>query len=140
MEKRLRTTDLDGVSQGLQTFVSEGHISYSATVRGSGIFRNVIVSGYVTFYQINTFFVNILYFHYWQNGPRAGVWRLCSTSMRRMHSVEERALKNCRKGSGIKMNTHMSNSTAERADHPLKIADILLDWRNFQFTTYTNTV
>ena len=38
--------------RGLQTFFSEGHISYHTTVRGLHILRNVIVSWYVTFYQI----------------------------------------------------------------------------------------
>jgi len=32
------------LKQGLQTFLSEGHISYYTTVRGLGILRNVIVS------------------------------------------------------------------------------------------------
>jgi len=31
------------------------------------ILRNVIVSGYVILYQMNKFFVNILFFHRWQN-------------------------------------------------------------------------
>jgi len=39
--------------RGLQTFFSEGHISYSTTVRGPDILRNVIVSRYVAFHQIN---------------------------------------------------------------------------------------
>jgi len=34
---------------GLQTFLIDGHISYYATVRGPGVLRNVIFSGYVTF-------------------------------------------------------------------------------------------
>jgi len=59
---RLRTLE-----QGLQTFLSEGHISCRTTIRGLDILRNVIVSGYITFYQINKCFVNILFFHYWQN-------------------------------------------------------------------------
>jgi len=45
-------------SRGLQTFLSKGHISYYTTVRGPEILRNVIVSGYLTFRQINKFFVN----------------------------------------------------------------------------------
>jgi len=42
------------------------HISY----RGPDILRNVIVSWYVAFYQINKFFedVGLLLFHYWHNG------------------------------------------------------------------------
>jgi len=41
--------------QGLQTFLSEGHISYYATVRGPDILPNEIVSGYVTFCQTVNF-------------------------------------------------------------------------------------
>jgi len=33
--------------QGLQTFLSENHTSYYATLRGPDILRNVIVLGYV---------------------------------------------------------------------------------------------
>jgi len=33
--------------RGLQTFLSEDHISYNATVGGPVIIRNVFVSGYV---------------------------------------------------------------------------------------------
>jgi len=46
---------------GVSKFFSEGHISYYTTVRGPDILRNAIVSEYVTLYQINKFFVNILY-------------------------------------------------------------------------------
>jgi len=42
-------------TRGLQTFSSEGHITYYTTFQGSDILRNVVVSGYVTFYQINNF-------------------------------------------------------------------------------------
>jgi len=49
---------------GVSTFLSEGHISYYTTVRGLDILRNAIVSGYVTFCQINNFFVNILFYDY----------------------------------------------------------------------------
>jgi len=56
---------------GLFKFLEEGHINYCTTVRESDILHNVIImwflSEYVTFYQINTFFVNISCFHYWQN-------------------------------------------------------------------------
>ena len=75
-------------NRGLQTFLSKGHISYYTSVRGPDILRNVIVLGYLTLHQINKFFVNILFFHYWQSvstsrtklalrtgfGPRAVVW------------------------------------------------------------------
>jgi len=50
--------------RGLQTFLSEGYISYFTTVRVRDILRNVTVSGYVTFRQIIKFFVNILSSHY----------------------------------------------------------------------------
>jgi len=40
------------LNRGFQMFSSEGHISYYTKVRGSDILRNVIVSGYVTFYQV----------------------------------------------------------------------------------------
>jgi len=39
-------------------------MSYYTTVRGPDILRNVIVSTYVNFYQINKFFGNILFFQY----------------------------------------------------------------------------
>jgi len=42
--------------------LSEGHISYYTTVRGPDILRNVIASGYLTFYQINKCFVQVLFF------------------------------------------------------------------------------
>jgi len=47
-----RTQNFYDLEHGLQTFLPEGHISYYTAVRGSDILRNVIVSGYVTFYQI----------------------------------------------------------------------------------------
>jgi len=47
--------------RGLQTFLSESHYT---TVRGPDILRNRIVSGYITFYEINKFFANTLFFHY----------------------------------------------------------------------------
>jgi len=37
------------------------HISYYITLGGPGILRNVVVEGYVTFYQISMFFVNSVY-------------------------------------------------------------------------------
>jgi len=42
-------------------------MSYCTTVGGPDILHNVIFLGHVTFYKINTFFVNILFFHYWKN-------------------------------------------------------------------------
>ena len=42
--------------QGLQTFLSNSHITYCTTVWGRDVFRNVILSGYVTFYRINKCF------------------------------------------------------------------------------------
>jgi len=49
-------------SKSLQTLLSEGHIIFYTTVLGRDILRNVIVSGYVTIYQANIFFVNMLFF------------------------------------------------------------------------------
>jgi len=40
-------------TRDLQTFLSEGHISYHTTVWGPDSLCKAIVSGYVTFYQIN---------------------------------------------------------------------------------------
>jgi len=54
---------LYGLAQGSPNILSENHYR---TVWGPDIFRNRIVSGYVTFYKISTFFVNTLFFHYWQ--------------------------------------------------------------------------
>jgi len=54
----------------LQTFLSDGHICYYRTVRGADILRNVIVSGYVTFYQFNK--ILVICFHHltkWLRGP-----------------------------------------------------------------------
>jgi len=47
-------------------------VSYSKTIGGPDILRNVIFSGRVPFYQTNRFFVNISFLHYWQNGLRPG--------------------------------------------------------------------
>jgi len=52
---------LYGLAQGLQTFLSESHYT---TVREPDILRNRIVSGHVTFYEINKFFINTLCFQY----------------------------------------------------------------------------
>jgi len=49
------------LNKGLQTFLSEGHISFYTKVGGPDIFRNVIFSGYVTFYQINKVFVTLFF-------------------------------------------------------------------------------
>ena len=45
-------------------FLSRGHIMYYTTAPGTDILRNVIVSEYVTFHQINKCFVNTLFLHY----------------------------------------------------------------------------
>jgi len=39
----------DSLTQGHQTFLSEGHIRYYTTLLGPDFLHNVIVSGYVTF-------------------------------------------------------------------------------------------
>jgi len=69
------------IDQGLQPIVTESHISYYTTVRGPEIVRNVIVSGYVPFYQINKCFGNISRFYFWQtvfavgwNGSAGRIW------------------------------------------------------------------
>jgi len=61
---RNTTTAHSTVGQGLQTFLSEGHISYYLKVSGSGIIIiwNVNVSGWATFYQINMFFIIYIMF------------------------------------------------------------------------------
>jgi len=46
--------------RALRAFLPEGHINYYTTVWGVDILRNVTVSVYVTFYQINTF--SVLYY------------------------------------------------------------------------------
>jgi len=48
----------------LQTFLPESQISYYKAVREPDILRNLIVSEYVTLYQINKYFVNTPFFHY----------------------------------------------------------------------------
>ena len=42
--------------KSLQTFLTEDHISHYTSVRWPDILRNVIISGYVTFYQISKFY------------------------------------------------------------------------------------
>jgi len=56
----------------LQTFLPESQISYYKAVREPDILRNLIVSEYVTLYQINKYFVNTPFFHYWQTVFAAG--------------------------------------------------------------------
>jgi len=56
------------LTQGSPTSVPEDHMSHYTTVQGVDVLRNVIVSWYVTFYQINKFFVNILCFSLLING------------------------------------------------------------------------
>jgi len=51
--------------------LSEGHLSYYTTVRGPDVLRNVIGLGYLTFIQINKFFVNN-FFTIDKMSPRAG--------------------------------------------------------------------
>jgi len=88
LRARLRRVVLTA-SQGSPHFLTEGHRSYYTTVRRPDILRNVIVSEYVKIYQINKNFLNVLFFHYWQNvllrpdemasragfRPRVVVWR-----------------------------------------------------------------
>jgi len=63
-DKMLGRIEMLGIGSGVSKFCIKGHISYYTTVRGPDILRNLIISGYLTFHQINTFFVNILFFHY----------------------------------------------------------------------------
>ena len=44
-------------------FLQDGHTSYYTKVQGPDILRNVTVSGYVTFWQINKFFVNMFFYN-----------------------------------------------------------------------------
>ena len=50
------------IDQSSPKVLEEDLMSCCTTVRGSDIMRNVIFPGYVTFYQINAFFVNIYFF------------------------------------------------------------------------------
>jgi len=66
---------------GVSKLFSKGHISNYTTFQVSDILRNVIVSGYDTFYQIKIF-SKIYYFFIIDKmssrdgfGPRAVVWR-----------------------------------------------------------------
>jgi len=49
------------IDQCYSIFLGEDHISYCTTVREPDILCDVIFSGYVTFYQISTFFANIFF-------------------------------------------------------------------------------
>jgi len=40
----------------------EGHVSYYTTLSGPDILHNVIVTGCVTFYQMNKYFLNLIIF------------------------------------------------------------------------------
>jgi len=52
------------IDQGSSKILGEDHISYCTTVRGPDSLGSVIFLAYVTFYQIDIFLVNILFFHY----------------------------------------------------------------------------
>jgi len=62
------------LEQGPQTFLSEGHTSCYTTFRGPDILRNVVVSGYVTFYQINAYFSTCYFFIMDKMSSRVVVW------------------------------------------------------------------
>jgi len=51
-----KPSDNFALRQGLQTFWSNDHIIYCTIVWGLSIARNLILSGYVTFYRINKCF------------------------------------------------------------------------------------
>jgi len=84
------------LSQGPRNFLSEGLISCYTTVRRLDILHDVIVLGYVKFYQINKFFVNIIIkmsFRPDEMTSRAVVWRPCAkpccrTSKRNSEKLE----------------------------------------------------
>jgi len=59
---KLHTRLILPTHQDLPTVLREGHISYYTTDQGPHIWRDVIVLGYATFYEINKFFVNIVFF------------------------------------------------------------------------------
>jgi len=58
---RPQKTNGSSCRPGLFKFCGRDHISYCTTVRGPDILCNVILYGYVAFYQINTF-LQIYYF------------------------------------------------------------------------------
>ena len=65
--RRVDVCQSNHIDQGSAKFFEEGHISCCTTVRGPDILCIAIFSRYVILYQFNTFLVNILFFHYWQN-------------------------------------------------------------------------
>jgi len=60
-----------------QTFAQCIILLKGTLVRGTNILHNVIASGYVTFYEIKKFFVNILLFLYWQSFFADRIWTAC---------------------------------------------------------------
>ena len=70
-----------GYNQGLQTFLSEGHIRCCTVVWGPDFLRNVNVSGKVAFHQITNLSLTYYFFiidkmaSWAAFGPRAVVWR-----------------------------------------------------------------
>jgi len=52
---------------GLSKFFGRGPRTLLHNSSRANILRNVIFSGYVTFYLISKFFVNVSFSHYWQN-------------------------------------------------------------------------
>jgi len=62
--------------RGLQTFLSKGHISYYTTVRRPDILRNLIASGYVKLYMLNSTKSNSYkyIFYYCQNVFAGRIW------------------------------------------------------------------
>ena len=73
---------------GIFKFLEEDHINYCTTVRGPDVLCSVIFSVCVTFYQINMFFVNIIFFHYWKNAFCGRVKWLRRLDFSADHSVE----------------------------------------------------
>ena len=74
---------------GLLKSFGRDHISYCTTLRGPDNLRHVIFSGYVTFYQINTFFVKIFFIigrMRFAAGWNGFAGRICPAG----HSVENR--------------------------------------------------
>ena len=59
-------------TKGLQTFLSEGHISYYRPYRGPGVLRNVIVLGYVSFCQINK--ILVIWIHLLKKWFQGRIW------------------------------------------------------------------
>jgi len=67
------------LDQGSPNFLAG---SYYTPVRGPDVVHNVIVSGYVTLYQINTLCVNILLFIIDKMSSRAGFGDPCARSIK----------------------------------------------------------